>query len=508
MAISSPSVPETNNHGKLGSLGNVKGESGLALAAKAIPARLALDRESCCEIQTPVSIEVNARLQVEHPITKEVTGLDIVSLQLFVAAGGSLHRLSQVRQHGHAIECRLYAEDPQKNFFPEHGKIHLWRPADGFKAPGCDVRYETAIQTGSEISISFDSLIAKVVVWAPTRALAIERMVQVLAHTACIGVKTNQLFLQRCLLNRAFHESTYTTSFIPSQLEGLIRPPEPADLTVFSIIPCLAVRKIADQVGPVASKHQRPFRRIRKQFRNQPFDLVNVHCDIITAADGAPQETSLMCIWDHPTRDALVHADVVYLTPVPNQQSPAVTNQYNALSNSLRGAIAMSASSYRLQVDSWHPAGDVGSPECWGTSTMEVSINGSKTLVHIAMPSICTHAIRGLVDSPQRVFCHFPSLATYVEYQRDTLLSFSENLCSVEGSQSDAERRMVKAPMPCKVLSIDRNNGDEVKSGEAVMVIESMKMEVTITVSTSGKFQTDWKKGDAVEEGKVFCSVI
>jgi biotin carboxyl carrier protein len=94
-----------------------------------------------------------------------------------------------------------------------------------------------------------------------------------------------------------------------------------------------------------------------------------------------------------------------------------------------------------------------------------------------------------------------------VDFQRNTLLSFAEGLRK-NATVEEAEKRTVVAPMPCKILSIEKKNGDLVKAGQAVMVIESMKMEVSISVSADGRFETEWKKGDAVEEGKILCTVI
>jgi acetyl/propionyl-CoA carboxylase alpha subunit len=219
-------------------------------------------------------LEVNTRLQVEHPITEEVTGLDIVSLQTFVAAGGSLASLpalQQVRQDGHAIECRLCAEDPQRDFFPEHGTIRLWQPAPAPLADSRDIRYETAVQTGSQISIYFDSMIAKIVVWAPTRSIAIEKMVKTLANTVCAGLRTNQLFLQSCLLHEKFRDPAYTTSFIPSHSQDLIKNPyhdRSSDLSaVLALIPSVFMRKAEHTLTSTSAA--RPFQHVRRGFRNQ-----------------------------------------------------------------------------------------------------------------------------------------------------------------------------------------------------------------------------------------------
>ncbi|KAJ5955227.1 hypothetical protein N7501_009506 [Penicillium viridicatum] len=477
-------------------------------------------------------LEVNARLQVEHPITEEVTGVDLVSLQLFVAAGGSLKSLPMLRnvsQHGHAIECRLCAENPEKDFFPEHGKVHLWLPASGPLAPSRDIRYETAIETGSTVSIYFDSMIAKLVVWAPTRALAIEKMAKVLAQTACVGVKTNQLFMQSCLLNPAFCDPAYTTAFIPSHLNELLQPPSVYGLPEFkkiaSILPSLVIRQLPKYATALSCP--KPLRNVRMQFRNQRLDPVNVHCDVATTTSWPSQtsqevdsalERPVMCIWKAHSAGAPSDIEEVYLFPVPvgkmsteKEVSAAaeISAQYNEISQALRTGTATASPPHQVRIISWVPAeGNPALPDSWLASTIEVSVDGSKLTAHVAIPSTRAHTLAGQVDCGQRIYCHLPAIGTYVEFQRDTLLSFAESNRSAAKANKGSEEKSVAAPMPCKVLSVLKKNGDDVKSGDSVMVIESMKMEVNISVAASGKFQTDWKTGDAVEEGKILCSIV
>ncbi|PYH40466.1 uncharacterized protein BP01DRAFT_377830 [Aspergillus saccharolyticus JOP 1030-1] len=444
-------------------------------------------------------LEVNARLQVEHPITEEVMGWDLVALQVYVAAGGKLKDLPGLEggklttpAQGHAIECRLCAEDPKNNFFPEHGRIQLWRPADGVLGPGRDVRYETAIQTGAEVSIYFDSMIAKIVVWAPTRALAIEKMSRVLAQTGCVGVKTNQLFLQRCLLSPEFRKPTYTTAFIAANLEQLLQFPEVPLQECLPFIPSLVIRSLAAS----ANTRARPFQHIRRQFRNQHCDPVNIHCDVITTITGPQAETSSICVWDPPAAGQSPSLQHARLVPTPAQKgSSSATAQYNTLSNTLRNGSTKAVPSKAISVDSWRPIENSSDPSSPSTTfTIEVSIDGRRIVAHVAVPSPGTAT--GMVDRSQRIYCHFPSLGTYMEFQRDSLLSFAESQRR-DATAEEAGKRTVTAPMPYPV-----------KAGQVVMVIESMKMELSISVAVDGAFQTEWRKGDAVEEGKVLCSVV
>ncbi|KAF5493071.1 Methylcrotonoyl-CoA carboxylase subunit alpha [Colletotrichum fructicola] len=217
-------------------------------------------------------LEVNTRLQVEHPITEEVVGVDLVSLQLYVAAGGRLAdvpELSALTQTGHAIECRLCAEVPNRDFMPSHDTVALWKPANPHRGASSVVRYETAMQSGASISIYFDSMICKIVVWAPTRALAIDILAKELANTACVGIKTNQLFLQSCLLHPGFKDTAYQTSFIPTHLDELLRNPYLPELPRYtSAIPGLlfdALKKASRTQGV----RRQPFGGVRRGFHNQ-----------------------------------------------------------------------------------------------------------------------------------------------------------------------------------------------------------------------------------------------
>ncbi|CEP08412.1 hypothetical protein [Parasitella parasitica] len=172
-------------------------------------------------------LELNTRLQVEHPITEAISGLDLVELQLLVAQGANLKELGvldNIEYNGHAIEVRLCAEDPDNDFGPRTGVIHKWSPADAAKyIPG--VRFDTGVEDGSQISIFYDSMVAKVIVHAPTRAEAVRRMGAVLARTVIVGVTTNQKFLISVMKNPCFQSGTFDTNFIQQEKERLFPAP-------------------------------------------------------------------------------------------------------------------------------------------------------------------------------------------------------------------------------------------------------------------------------------------
>jgi 3-methylcrotonyl-CoA carboxylase alpha subunit len=160
-------------------------------------------------------LEVNARLQVEHPVTELVTGLDLVELQLLIAAGLELPLAArQVVPSGHAVEMRLYAEDPQSGFIPQPGKLERLRFPEGM--PG--VRVDAGYAEGGEVTVHYDPLIAKVIGFGPTRLEAIQRLDAALAATeiALVGPRgprrTNLEFVRTLLKTSAFERGEYDTS--------------------------------------------------------------------------------------------------------------------------------------------------------------------------------------------------------------------------------------------------------------------------------------------------------
>jgi len=155
-------------------------------------------------------LEMNTRLQVEHPVTEMVTGLDLVQLQIGIAGGEELPlRQADVVMKGAAIECRIYAEDPANNFFPSPGKILRLRKPSG---PG--VRDDGGVYEGWTVPIDYDPLISKLVTWAPTRARAIARMQRALREYEIEGIKSNIGFFQQLLRDSDFQQGQFDTGFI------------------------------------------------------------------------------------------------------------------------------------------------------------------------------------------------------------------------------------------------------------------------------------------------------
>jgi 3-methylcrotonyl-CoA carboxylase alpha subunit len=164
-------------------------------------------------------MEMNTRLQVEHPVTEMITGLDLVEWQLRIAAGENLPLTQeQVPLQGHSIEVRIYAEEPEKGFLPSVGRLaHFETPA-----PSPHVRLDTGVEQGDEITPHYDPMIAKLIVWDRTREAAIERMLGALAETRIVGVGHNVNFLSRLIDHPAFREGRVDTGLIERERAALI----------------------------------------------------------------------------------------------------------------------------------------------------------------------------------------------------------------------------------------------------------------------------------------------
>ena len=159
-------------------------------------------------------LEMNKRLQVEHCITEQVTGIDLVKTQIMVAAGEKLPFVQkEIKWEGHAIECRINAEDPDRNFAPSAGRIeHVCLPG------GFGVRVDTHIQPGFVVSPYYDPMVAKIIVWDKTRAGAIARMQRCLQETVITGIKTNIQFQQKIINNAFYRRGELTTDFLQRRI--------------------------------------------------------------------------------------------------------------------------------------------------------------------------------------------------------------------------------------------------------------------------------------------------
>jgi propionyl-CoA carboxylase alpha chain len=173
-------------------------------------------------------LEMNTRLQVEHPVTEMVTGLDLVELMIRVAAGERLPiTQSDVRLDGWAVESRVYAEDPTRNFLPSIGRLTTYRPPAEGRMGEATVRNDTGVEEGGEISLHYDPMIAKLVTHAPTRAAAIAAQAEALDAFAVDGIRHNIPFLSALMAHPRWREGRLSTGFIAEEFPDGFTPPAP-----------------------------------------------------------------------------------------------------------------------------------------------------------------------------------------------------------------------------------------------------------------------------------------
>jgi acetyl-CoA carboxylase biotin carboxylase subunit len=192
-------------------------------------------------------LEMNTRVQVEHAITEAITGVDIVKGMIRAAAGDPLGiRQEEVGINGHAIEARIYAEDPDQNFIPSPGEIIVYRPADGI-----GVRVDSGVYQGARVTVHYDPMVAKLIAWGADRGEAIERLKRALSEFVVKGIRTSIPFHQKVMRHPVFLEGRYDTGFIDAHMDGGRGGPEVDDEEV---------RRVAFMLAAIAA-----YRRDKQQ---------------------------------------------------------------------------------------------------------------------------------------------------------------------------------------------------------------------------------------------------
>jgi len=239
-------------------------------AAKAIGYTSAGTVEFLLEGEDFWFLEMNTRLQVEHPVTEMITGLDLVREQLLIAQGEALSfSQSDLSIDGHAIEARLYAEDPANDFLPAAGSVVYWEPSRSVEA-----RFDTSVETGSQVGIEFDPMIAKIIVHAPTRREAASRLARALETTRVMGITTNRDFLASVLRTPEYLSGDTTTDFIDR-----VDPPRNGEMARAELVDAaVAVAMTAQYDRRVGAE---VLQTVQTGWRNtlMPLELVSFQCN-------------------------------------------------------------------------------------------------------------------------------------------------------------------------------------------------------------------------------------
>ncbi|MBB6261427.1 propionyl-CoA carboxylase alpha chain [Paenochrobactrum gallinarii] len=358
-------------------------------------------------------LEMNTRLQVEHPVTELITGIDLVEQMIRVAAGEKLTiKQTDVKLNGWAIESRLYAEDPYRNFLPSIGRLTRYRPpSEGESADGTIVRNDTGVYEGGEISMYYDPMVAKLCTWAPNRITAIDAMSSALDEFELEGIGHNLPFLSAVMQHQRFRDGNITTAFIAEEFPEGFHGVEADTKTAQKLAAVAAfinkiVQERAAQISGTLTDHIAPLAK-----------------EWVVSLD---QQTTGVMIEDHEAGlRVLIGADTV------------------------------------LHVSSdWKPGNGLGTFNVDGeTLGVKIDMNGNALRLRY----------RGI---DVKCFVRRPRVAELAQ------------LMPVK--QAPDTSKMLLCPMPGVITSIQVAEGDHVEAGQALAIVEAMKMENTLRAEKSG----------------------
>jgi 3-methylcrotonyl-CoA carboxylase alpha subunit len=380
-------------------------------------------------------MEINTRLQVEHPVTEMVLGVDLVELQLRVAAGEALPGSlvdKPLAANGHAIEVRLYAEDPDQGFLPGSGTLQTLR----LPQPSTHVRIDSGVIEGDNVSIFYDPMIAKMIVWDVDRAACLQQMREALAQVHVVGPKSNVAFLERLLRHRAVIEGDIDTGYLDRHLDefivaadstGLTTPRKQALLHAATVASLLEEEARAQSRDDAGEDPHSPWRR----------------------ADG----------WrlGHPGKRI----------------------------------IALLSGTERIEIAAFGADG-------------EYRLGGSGDTVHAESATLREGWLSARYDGIARRHRLFADEARLTVHDGELRQNFEHAPAFAFTTSGSIDSDRVLAPMPGRIVVVKAVLGDEVAEGDELLVMEAMKMELTLRSPRAGKIEAiQAAAGDFVEADAV-----
>lgn len=379
-------------------------------------------------------MEMNTRLQVEHPVTEAITGTDLVEWQLRVASGEPLPKTqAQLQLTGHAIEARINAENPDNDFLPATGHLRIYRKPQASAFEVSDVRVDDGVREGDSISPYYDSMIAKLIVRGNTRDEALQRLDEALAQLHIVGLANNVQFLRRTIKTPSFAQAKLDTALIPREAAQL-----------FNQTPWPVGFSIAAAIAHTLNQEQ------------------------VTAKDGDPfSHHDAWRAWGAAKRFFLFTKDdqkyIAQLSYLADGLHLRVDTQGKSAQQVFDGPFSYSATADALQLN------------------------------------LAEHA------SQVHVYRSGQTIDVFAAAGHDSLVSVDPLLQSDE----HAESGRLTAPMPGKVVAFTVQAGDAVKKGQALAVMEAMKMEHTILAPKDGVVaELLFAPGDQVMDGAELLSLI
>lgn len=401
-------------------------------------------------------MEMNTRLQVEHPVSEAISGVDLVEWQLLVAAGKPLPRKQdELTINGHAIEARICAENPDNGFLPATGTLFTYQKPEHSTFNITDVRIDDGVREGDVISPFYDSMIAKLIVHAPTREQALAKLDRALAQTRIVGLPNNVAFLRYILNTESFSQANLDTALIEREADELFNQ-HPLDLST------LAVTAIAQQLASESA--------------TQGSDI-----------DPFSKPTGFRAYSDYTRSFSLVYDEEAY--------QARISNWHNANSSESKKG-AENSSSFTLVIEKEIASDEESSNANIAAQTervyeSEISYDSSDAHNH-------TLWLDGVRISAQS-WTNNETVYVFTDSGRDeiTLIDIMAHV----GEESAAVGSL-KSPMPGQVVAFKVAVGDSVKKGEPLAVIEAMKIEHTITAPTDGVVaELLFAAGDLVADG-------
>ncbi|MFE5336516.1 acetyl/propionyl/methylcrotonyl-CoA carboxylase subunit alpha [Isoptericola sp. NPDC056573] len=409
-------------------------------------------------------IEMNTRLQVEHPVTEMVTGLDLVEQQLRVAAGEPLGlRQEDVRLDGHAVEARLYAEQPARGFLPAAGHVLRYDDAGVPAGPGATpLRLDSGLVPGAEVTGDYDPMLAKAVAWAPTRDEAITRLDGLLADVVVLGVETNAGFLRDLLADDDVRAGRLDTGLI-DRLVRAMPDSKPAGADRASDGALVAAALLA--VAPSTAGASGPWAAVDGWRLN---------------GSPAPRRAVLV--------DAAGAEHAVALTGRP-EDAVVVLDEGEPVRACLR---PLADGRHLLTVD--------------GSTRSQVGAVSGRT----AHDTPADGATTPLTAAPAVVWVHGDGrTASFTVLDRAALAARrrEERALGDDGAADGPTRAVVRVAMPGTVSAVPVADGDVVAAGQPVVVVEAMKMEHPLLAPVAGVVRLDVRAGDQVRLDQVVAIV-
>jgi 3-methylcrotonyl-CoA carboxylase alpha subunit len=423
------------------------------MAAKAVNYRGAGTVEFIMDTKTNdfFFMEMNTRLQVEHPVSEMILQKDFVQLQLHVAAGGKLpYTQDELQINGHAIEARIYAENPSNNFLPQVGHLVHFHPPQ----LSANVRLETHLRNGEEISMFYDPMIAKLITWASTRQQAISYMYKALSEFYIVGVATNIEFVKKCLLHSAFIKGDFDTNFIGQNLAQLIPTQSNIPIELSSSVTALALLLREAET--------------RQHSSSSPWNSIQ-H---FSTANRTTRQIELLQVGfvNNEEVETSIKVDV---TPLPSSSSHLTT--------------------YQMKINN---------------QTLNVSGSFDSNSSHIIHAFVNERSFTSTV-----LFSSGPSVSTSSFPPKDVTLYVNSDCVQFKLPTARFDRALggqanvIRSPMAGKIVKVNATVGQKVTRGTPLLIMEAMKMEHVLRAPMDGIVATIvGHDGDFVEGGKVMIT--